>query len=92
MPASIFSRVIVAKYERAKRSLCAAWRLGTTAWLREHAVGRLMAIEIADVNLCAVWQRAEVSACTESEFDAALESWRAACAAAIDEFQMSEAR
>jgi len=83
---------IVAKYDRAARGLRAAWRAGTTEWLRENAVGKLLDIEVKQGLLDETWKRAEVSACTEAEFDAALESWRAACAVAIEEFAKSEER
>ena len=92
MPSAIFNSFIVAKYDKAKRGLRASWRPGTLEWLREHAIARLMAMEIAERALDAAWARAERSDCSEAEFDATLEAWRAACAAAVEEFKNSGER
>lgn len=83
---------IVAKYEKAKAGLLASWRPGTSAWLREQSVGRLMEMGIADEALDNAWRRAEFGVCTEAEFDMVLEKWAAVHEAAVKDFAMSEER
>jgi len=77
---------LASKFHAAKSTFDSRWTEGTFDWLRQFAPGHLVVMDLAEKQLDSTWIDARRDPGSVPQFDAALERWRSAHVAAVDEY------
>lgn len=90
--ATTIETALANKYYAATALLDDGWKLGAYEWLQANAIGHMVNIMLAEQQFEAAWKNVRDGKAPESEFDVALEKWKAAHVEALKEFKARSGR